>query len=126
MSKRISKRTPRIRKGALFRVGWDVRAEDGGRYNKPYVLEGSIVEAIGLPGQTVVVRGRGYEVEHGKLAFRVIEGELSDRKDLRGVEAVGFCFQANLTRNEDQLQPINRAAEQLRDLVLRQVGVRDA
>jgi hypothetical protein len=111
----MSRRT-RIRPGALFRVG-NARAEDGGKSDKPYVLEGAVVEAFGLPGQTVIVRGRGYEVEHGKLALRVVEGELSDRKDLHGVEAKGFCFQQN-TRG---LEPLNRAAERLYALVVKEV-----
>jgi hypothetical protein len=119
--KRISKRTKRIRPGALFKVG-DARGEsDRTRSDKPYVMPGAIVEALALPGQTVVVGKRSYEVSHGMVALRVIEGELSDRRDVRGFEAVGFQFMQNVTKNESALQPLNDAARAIREYVMRAV-----
>jgi hypothetical protein len=107
----------KVKPGLRFKVGdaWD------GEGGEPFVAEGSIVEAIGLPGQTVFVRGRGYEVEWGMLAFRVVEGKLGERDELSGRAPVGFVFQQRVTKFDHQLEPLSDAARELRDLVIRQV-----
>jgi hypothetical protein len=111
----------KLKPGLKFVVGdaWDSLGE-------PYVMPGSIVEAIGLPGDTVFVNGRGYEVKEGKLALRVVEGTLAERRDLRGQKAIGFCFQQHITTNEEQLKPLCEAARDLCRRVLESVGSRNA
>jgi hypothetical protein len=115
----------RVKANLRFKIGL-ARAEDRGDiYGDPFVLPGSIVEVVAYPGQRLEVNGKEYEIPFGSLALRVIEGQLSNRREVRGKEAVGFTFYQSVTGAS--LAPMSLEAAKLKRRIIAEIaGVKHA